>query len=254
MRPKRIVWAAALAGGLALLPGRGWAQGMPGSGTGWSAGLGVVASPRPYVGTSTRITPIPLVNYRSRRFSFQGLMLGYRLAGDRRLSVDLVARPSLSGYDPEDSSFLAGMRPRRWSVDAGVALSWQGRRLGGRASLVHDVLGRSGGTVASAGLDLLFRAGAWRLRPGAGLSWESASLVDYYYGVRSSEARSWRPAYRGTSTVDVYGSLLAVRPLWGRWSFFALARVRVLGSGATDSPIVERRTDLTGVVAVNAKL
>ena len=45
----------------------------------WSLGGGVVASPRPYVGTDTKVIPIPVVGLRYKRWFVQGIRGGFDL-------------------------------------------------------------------------------------------------------------------------------------------------------------------------------
>jgi outer membrane protein len=66
--------------------------------------------------------------------------------------------------------------------------------------------------------------------------------VDYYYGVRASEATAARPAYQGDSltAVDV-GLRLEYSPAT-RHSLFLDVSAKRFGGSIKDSPLVERVT------------
>lgn len=56
------------------------------------------------------------------------------------------------------------------------------------------------GAVASIQLSRSFRSGDWTLVPRIGLEYQNRRYVDYYYGVRPSEATPVRAAYSGKGT------------------------------------------------------
>ena len=65
-----------------------------GSGRGWALGLGVVSSPRPYVGADNALFPVPLVQYHRGGFFVEGIRVGYRWGGRGHGDSSCTGRPS----------------------------------------------------------------------------------------------------------------------------------------------------------------
>jgi outer membrane protein len=229
----------------------------------WSLGLAVLSSPEPYVGASNETRVVPLIQYRSERLTFEGLGLRYHLARSGRLGLDAVLRARLDGFDADDSALLRGMEDRRESLDAGLAMTWDlgalelGRvrlgRAGLGARLTADVLGRSHGLEAALELELGRRLADGRLllAPSLAAVWQSDDLVDYYYGVRPSEAVPGRPAHAGRAAVQLELGVMALYRLSPRVGLLALARAERLAPEVRSSPIVDDRQALLGLVGLS---
>ena len=142
------------------------------------------------------IFPVPLFSVTYDRWFFQGIRGGFEWLRTERFNANVFAQPQFLGFQATDSSFLEGMADRSLSMDGGVELVYRGRFGGVRLAALSDVLGKSEGQE----LSLLAVTGAplgkGRLVLGGfGPRWISANRVDYYYGVRPSEALPNRPAY-----------------------------------------------------------
>lgn len=233
-------------------PGAVSAQPPTADGPQWTLGLGLVASPSPYVGVDADVFPIPVVGLRWDRFYLQGVRAGYALAPpEGPWRVDLLTQVRFQGYEADDSPFLRGMEDRDFSLDAGVLLGWQGERWSSDLTLLTDVLDESGGQEAALTVARTFRFGRrLQIAPEAGVTWQSEDLVDHYYGVRPDEARPFRPAYEAGSTLDglvgVQGRYLFAR----RLSLFYFLRAELLGGEVEDSPIVDDDTAFTALVGL----
>lgn len=115
------------------------------------------------------------------------------------------------------------------------------RPVGFRASVLTDTLGRSNGQevsfLAVSGVPL-GRRGV--ILVGIGPRWLSQNRVDYYFGVRESEATPERPAYTPEATWNLDINVTAIINVSSKWSFLALLNREGLGSSIKNSPIVER--------------
>jgi len=205
----------------------------------WSAGVGVLASPRPYKETGSKVFPVPVLSLRYKRIFVRGIRGGFDLVQSRKLTASVFVQPSFHGLEPENSPFLEGMLERRKSLDAGAEVAFRGRPVGFRMAVVSDVLGRSKGQEVS----LLAVSGAplgklGFVSVGIGPRWTSASRVDYYYGVRQEEARADRPAYRGRAAWSLDLNVNAALNLTSRLSLLVLFNREQLGSAIADSPLV----------------
>lgn len=219
---------------------------------GWSLGVAVISSPEPYVGADDETLVVPALSVTAGRFSFRGIAAAWQLGEWGDFEAEALLRARFSGYDAEDSPFLEGMEDRRKSADLGFALTWEReRRLGLRLTPAVDVLGRSDGVEVALDAFVPVRLGPARLEPRLGAAWQSADLVDYYYGVRPEEARPGRPAFRGEATVNATAGLFVFTPLSRRLLLQSFLRLERLGPEIEDSPIVADSTALTAFAAVS---
>jgi outer membrane protein len=222
----------------------------------WSLGLGVISAPRPYVGASNQTLVIPLVGLEYKRLSVQGIRVGYHMVDRDDLKLDLRARFSFDGLDPDDSPFLDGMAARDGTVEAGLGLDWTPSAWAFRQTAFTDVLGRSDGQEVGVDLSRTWTFGRyrWGLTPAAGVVWQSSSLIDYYYGVPPEEARPGRPAYAGRSAVNLRAGMLVFYRISARFNAIALFQTQWLDNEIGDSPIVDERRSYFGLLGVNYQI
>ncbi|ODS64090.1 MAG: hypothetical protein ABS41_03515 [Arenimonas sp. SCN 70-307] len=213
----------------------------------WTLGLIAIERDAPYRQLDEDLLVVPLVRFEGERAYLRGLRGGFRLTEGDTFETSVFLQARGDGYEAADSPFLAGMDDRRFSLDGGVALSWRVPRVGQfELSAATDLLDRSGGQEVDASWTGYVPAGQWRILPTVSLRWQSADLVDYYYGVRDAEALPGRPAYAGDAALLPEISVLATRPLGKRWQLFARVGHTFLPSEITDSPLVDddRRTSI----------
>jgi len=219
----------------------------------WSLGLGVISSPRPYVGAKNTVQPIPLVEVSYKDFYLQGIRAGFHLLEHGDLTLDARARMVFAGLDPDDSPDLAGMAERKSSVEGGLALDWKPGRYQISLTAFTDLLGRSGGQQL--GLDLsrtwTFGGYRWGLTPAIGAVWQSADFVDYYFGVNPEEARPGRPPFQGSAALNLRASVLTYYRLSQRTSLIGLLSVQRLDNEISSSPIVDKPRGYFGLLGIN---
>ncbi len=239
--------------GLAFGAAPAAAQGRPEpEGVQWSTGLGVISSPRPYVGADNQISVIPLLDLEYKRFYFRGILAGFQLIESERFSLDIIGRGQFAGYEEDDSSFLAGMEERRETIEVGLSAAWEFGALELEATVAADALGRSEGAQASLELtwNKEFGRGKGGLFPGVGVIWQDADFIDYYAGVEPEEARPGRPAFESSSALNLGAGLLGFFKVTDRTRFVGLARVERLSSEYEESPIIDSRWGYFGLVAL----
>lgn len=206
-------------------------------------GGGAIISTQPYVGTDTRVYPLPLFTYEGKRLYFRGIVGGYWLYSFDGFSVGPVIRPRFEGYEEDDSSELRGMDDRDWSIDGGLGLSWMTDVGLFGVTFVTDMLGRHNGQELDLSYTILFQWGGFDFVPSLGVRWKSENLVDYYYGVNDDEIRFdgavSRASYDGNDAVNPYLQLAVRRKLSDRWSLLGAVQYEWLDSEITDSPIVD---------------
>jgi outer membrane protein len=203
-------------------------------------GVAVISSPEPYKGTSNETLVVPNISFAYKRFYLRGIIVGFQLFENDAIELDLVARPRFGGYDADDSRFLEGMEDRRDSADAGFEISWEREHFGLQLTAVSDVLGRYDGQEVTFEVKAPLQRGPFRIEPRAGVVWQSADHVDYFYGVRPDEARPDRPAYEPGDSLNLTAGVFTFAPVTRRIVFQGFARVDRFGSEIKDSPIVDQ--------------
>lgn len=219
----------------------------------WSLGLGVISSPRPYVGAKNSVLPIPLVEAYYKKLYVQGIRAGVHLFEKGNIALDARARVTFAGLDPGDSPALEGMAERKSTVEGGFALDWKPGKYLLSTTVFTDLLGRSGGQQV--GLDLsrawMFSRYRWGLTPSVGVVWQSSDIVDYYFGVTPEEARPGRPPFQGQSAINFRASVFAFYRLTKRVNLVGLLRVQRLDNEISSSPIVDKPRGYFGLIGVN---
>lgn len=208
----------------------------------WTLGIGGLSIQKAYrdIGRDHIVTP--LVNYETRWVSIGVPRTDVKIYASDALSFRLRARYARDGFDAADSPYFAGMADRKHSIWMGPALHWNAGWFNTRAEWLADVMGHSKGSRASIHFDKRIPWGRVALTPRVGVEWYDADFVDYYYGVRPSEARVGRPAYQGASTRAVeIGARLEFSPV-DRHVVYLDVNARRYGAAIKDSPLVDRAT------------
>ena len=218
------------------------------------AGAGAVITRNPYKGIGTESRGFPMFFYRRDKLSLYGPMANYSLLDDGGWRLRGLARMRFEGFDQDDSRYLRGMDDREWTLELGAALS---RGFGPgelTAAGTADVLNEHRGHEVRLTYDYDFRgafgAAELSVTPGAGVTYRSSDLNDYYYGVRSDEAIAGRPEYEAGDSAGLLASVRANYMLSERWSVMAMTSVEWLGGEITDSPIVEKDYEISALVGV----
>lgn len=213
-------------------------------------GAGAVISSKPYKGVDPKIYPVPMFGYEGERLYLRGVGGGYRLFRKGGWSLGPVLQPRFDGYESDDSSDLAGMEDRDWTVDGGVGLSWLTDYGLIGLSWVTDLFGKHDGQEVELSYTALFSKGGFDFIPSVGLRYKTDNLVDYYYGVKSDEARAGRPSYEADAATDPFVRVAVRRKLVGKWSLLGAVQYEWFDSEIKDSPIVDQSQDVSFVAGV----
>ncbi|BDX05067.1 MipA/OmpV family protein [Planctobacterium marinum] len=202
---------------------------------GWGVGLAAIVQDQGYRGGDAETQIFPMVFYQGQHFYWQGPELGYRVANN----FTLFAEYRFDGFELDDSDFFAGMEERKGSLDLGAAYKFETKLVDLTLSGQADVLSEHEGYEFSATLSKGFPALGGRLTPSLEVSYLSDSLVDYYYGVRTSEATDLRPEYIADNTVNVSLGISGMWPVTDNQNIIAAFNYSILGSEIEDSPLME---------------
>ncbi len=217
---------------------------------GWSLGFGFLGAGFPYQGASSWNRFIPLFNYSTPGFYIHGLSIGWHLDESGPLHVDVVAEPETLHYNAGFSPRFHGLSTRLASAMGGLALVYRRGFLGIRASALTDLLSRSDGQKIRAMLFAHMVSAGWFFDPRAGVEWESASFVDYYFGIPGYEASPLHPAYAPGSTLNTLLEFLVGRQLGSHFTAMGGLEEEFYGAGIRASPLVNRSSSLSYVVGL----
>lgn len=207
--------------------------------THWGLGAGVNVRALPYKGDGSQVSPVPLLNFDNKWVHVGGTTIDAKIGNWSGVSLALRGQFALfDGYKGSDAPILNGMQDRRGAFWYGPALEWNSAF--GKVSGDY-LLGGNKGERAKIEYGKAFPIGAFSVEPHVGLEWLSGKYVDYYYGVRPSEARADRPVYNGKSTWNMSVGSRVDYKLTQHQTIILDVGVSHLGSGVTDSPLVGRR-------------
>ncbi|EQD54284.1 MltA-interacting MipA family protein [mine drainage metagenome] len=122
--------------------------------------------------------------------------------------------------------------------------------LGVRATALTDLLARSHGQKLRAMLFAHIHTHGWFFDPRAGIEWESANLISYYFGIPEYEASPLRPSYAPGSTINTLLELLVGKNLGDHFTALGGLEEEFYGSGIRASPLVNRSSSLSYVVGL----
>lgn len=225
----------------------------------WGLGLAVMVGDSPYAGEGTKVLPIPLVTYHGERFYLEGLSAGWVVARGDSFELAAVAKGRVDGFDVKDlgRSELAGndvdyrmLEDRNMGLDLGAKFKWSGRGGELEVELLADATDTSGGQEFSLQYGYGFDVGMGRLTPNVGVTWQSKDMASYYYGTLKEEVARGVVDYKLGAVAIPHVGLSYFRPLGENWMLLGFAQYKLLPDKITDSPLIERDTNVSTSVFV----
>ncbi|XBS69043.1 MipA/OmpV family protein [Acerihabitans sp. KWT182] len=208
--------------------------------THWGLGAGLAYHQSPYRGYGADFSPLPLLYFEDKWVRFLGTTLDAKVGKWDDVAITLRGTYAFGdGYTGSDAPILNGMEKRNAAFWFGPAVAWTT----GFGTLSAEFL-TSDDKGQKAGLDFgkSFVFNKFSIEPYIGAHWLSDKYVDYYYGVMSSEARPGRDQYSGQSTYQLSAGARFGYRFTAHQSLSLDMGVTRLGSGITDSPLVDKTT------------
>jgi len=221
----------------------------------WGVGFAGLTQQQPYKGIDRFNMAIPMLYFENRWVQLMGPRLDVKLPGlkwanDQELSGGVgVHLFGFNGYKPDDAPILEGMKERKNGIFAGPFIKWSSPLMNVTAEWMLDTTGDSEGERVSIGVERSFQVGQhFMFTPSAAATLLDEKYVNYYYGVRASEAREGRPAYAAESTMNVDVGVRTDYMIDQRQSVFLALQFTGLGQEIKDSPLVDRSNETTVLV------
>jgi outer membrane protein len=218
-----------------------WAQERPAAtSSSWSLGAFGSSETSPYLGADNRNRLLPWLAFDNAYLRVAGPMVDLKLPSAGPVSYALVARYADTGYEASESAALSGMAERKSSIWLGAKADWRHPFGQISAQWLADAANHSGGQQLRLVAEKPMRWGSLGLAPRVGLVWQDREFVDYYFGVRDSEARTGRAAYAGKAALNAELGLRAIYSLTAQQSVFLDLSATGLGASIKNSPLVDR--------------
>jgi len=216
-----------------------------------AVGVGVGFATNPFKGVGDETMPFPEITYQNGDFYIDFDGIGYTVYSTENCSVTLLGSWRSAPYDNDDSSYLNGMEKRNFVVEAGAALSME--TFIGDIGIVamSDVTNNHKGQIVTVQYSIPMGYDSWVIEPAIGVNWQTKNMVGYYYGVRQSEVRADRPFYGGKSDFSPYIALNSAVEVYENVFLQASINYEFLGSGITDSPLIDADYVLSGGVSLS---
>ncbi|MBC8469094.1 MAG: MipA/OmpV family protein [Planctomycetes bacterium] len=206
-------------------------------------GGGAIITKNPYKGIDTEIHGIPIIIYKTERFSLYGPRMSYLLFEDDGWEISSLAKVRFEGYEESDSRYLRGMDDREWTLELGGSLSKTFMLGKLTADFGTDILNEHKGHELRLSYSYDFRdmlkIPALTLTPNIGVNYRSRQLNDYYYGVRASEVIAGRPEYYVGDSTGLMAGVRLNYTLSENLSLMGMISFEWLGDEIKNSPIVD---------------
>jgi len=226
-----------------LMPGLSMAQEEGSDATPWRVGLGVAGMERAYTGSDRKTIVFPNISYENKYVRIAGLGADVKLGNSSDFSYALRMKYAPGdGYKSGDAPILSGMQNRQGSLWVGPALKWNTELARLTFEALGDSLGKSKGFQARLMAEHDFRTHAFVFTPHVAAEWVDRKYVDYYYGVKASEATGARSAYAGQSALNLEAGLRSAFMISPTDAIVGDASVKKLGSAITQSPLVDKKS------------
>ena len=207
---------------------------------GWFWGFGAGYTESIYEGRGNQFIPIPAIGYIGEAFEFYGPFASYKFLNEGPFSARARMAVRFDGYEAEDSAFLDGMDDRDRTIDGGFVVGYQPKDVARfELSYMHDVLSKHKGSETSFQISRQFNRGPFFFVPEVSVHYLSANLIDYYYGVKETEATAERAAFKGRTGLNYRADLNFSTPiLFGGFTRIDLGYIWYANE-ISDSPIVD---------------
>ncbi|WP_225923568.1 MipA/OmpV family protein [Pseudomonas marvdashtae] len=218
-------------------------------GSQWGLGVGAVSSQQPYKGIDRDSEALPLIYFENEYVRVFGPTAEIKLPGldlseTQQLEFSIVGEYDFSGYDDDDARILDGMSDRDGGFWAGAKVKWLNEVADVSAEWLADVSGNSKGQRFALGLERSWTFGEHiMLTPRLAALWQDDKYVDYYFGVRESEARADRAAYDAKSGINTEFGVRGNYMFDDHHSVFLDLKATRLSDEIKDSPLVDRSTE-----------
>jgi outer membrane protein len=207
----------------------------------WIAEIGGAGASDLFKGQNKNASMLFNFGYHAEDYNVDFNSINYRFYGnnDDVLNVSVYLGSSGIKHDKGDATILKGMDERELSADLGLNADFHLAQGTISTYFQHDISGAYDGYVASTKYFYPIQLEKLSIVPYAGLSYQNAEYVDYYFGVQDKEQTASRKAYKGQGDVSYQLGYKLIMPIAKNWDITQTAAYTRLGSNVADSPLVD---------------
>ena len=193
-----------------------------------------------YLGGDDRVRILPLVIAQIGPFYLRGPSFGLYVYARDGLTVATGISLDLRDTDRGDSPRLADMDKLDRPVLGEIAASYDADWGGASFTLGADISGSHDGYLARLAWRTSHEIGRVEVEPEVGVTWKSAEISRYYYGVGAADVTATRPLYRPDAGLGFDLGVTVAYPLAERHTLRLEAAMEFVSGEVSDSPIVAR--------------
>jgi len=217
-------------------------------------GLGPYVQTQPYKSVSPIFVPSPVIFFDNSIFYIRWSRLGVYFLGNKgdefSWGFSITAQPRTYGYTADDSSALSGMDERKNTFEGGLAFSASYKDSYIETMLLTDLFERYDSWIFKTEVGSKYTLGKVKFYPSFIAIYQSADFVNYYYGVKETEARINRPQYTPGAGFQFGAQTYISYPLTKKLSVFVNLRADVLPKTAQDSPLIDTPFIYSGLASL----
>jgi len=232
----------------------------------FSLALGAGVRTNPLVhGQDLPLPVVPQFSYYGKRFYIDNLDVGFTALEGGKNTLSLIASPGYdriffyrsdlqnifvniggaSGTNPPPPPVQFPSRSRAVTYLAGPEWTFNDHGIVGQLDVLREVTGHNHGEEVRTAIQFPVRSSTDAFSATIGLTWQSAAIVNYYYGAPR--------VYESGSALRPFLKLGYTRPLGRGWRFEVITQYEHLASAIADSPIVAHNYVVTSFLGfVNA--
>lgn len=187
------------------------------------------------------------LEYRGEKFNMGKSGISYDFTNSNKYAAEVLLSSKNYGYEASDSKTFSGMKKRNPSLDLGGRFIMDTRVGPAVLDVTKDVNSSKGFEAALKLGGITPHAAHWTgernvtVAPAIGVRYQSAKTVDYFYGVKKTEATSARSAYKGKSAVTPFIGLEAQANITPHFSVNADLGVSKRAKSIKDSPLTNNK-------------
>ncbi len=220
-----------------------------------TVGAGAYFQNEPYKDTPTLVLPSPVIFFDNSVVYARWSRFGIYFLGDKKedysWGFSFTVQPRTSGYKSSDSEFLKGMDNRKSTFEGGLA--WSARYKNSsyiEIMLLGDMLHTYNSWISKVEIGNEFKTGNFTFYPSAMILYQPRKFVDYYYGIKNTEATLNRPAYSPKGGFEFGVQTYIKYPITQKISVFLNIRADKVPNSAYNSPLVTNKFIYSGLASL----
>ncbi|NLH39844.1 MAG: MipA/OmpV family protein [Elusimicrobia bacterium] len=201
-----------------------------------------------YKGMDNIFLPLPFITFSyGDKLNFSGLGGSYKIYSSKKSEYRLNFGIRFSGFDPDKSDYLKGMRERKTQFNISNSYQYDFSKLFIGAKISFDINNSNNGyeTEVFLGKKIFYKGSMFNFRI-KGI-YESSERANLNYGVYKNEILPERPYYKPDDVMSFGADAFYTKPVGknnNKFLFFMVSYKR-LNDRIVESPIIDSKSEIT---------